>query len=133
GAGDRVQEVVLGPWAAARAVLTEGEREPGVASVEVGAATADVAAYCGGKVQHVSILPFGGATLTADLVRGLSIPYAEARRAKERYGIACAHMVDPRETVELPGPAPDQTRAVARELIAHIIEQRIDEMFGIRS
>ena len=130
-AGYRVQELVLEPLAGARAVLTEDEKEVGVAMIEIGAATTDVAAYYEGKVQHVSILPVGGATLTTDLVRGLSIPYTEARRAKERYGIALTQMVDPRETVELPGPAPGQTRAVARELIAHILEQRLDELFGI--
>ena len=103
-AGYRVQELVLEPLAGARSVLTEDEKEVGVAMVEIGASTTDVAAYYEGKVQHVAILPFGGATLTADLVRGLAIPYAEAQRAKEHYGIAFAQLVDPRETVELPGP-----------------------------
>jgi cell division protein FtsA len=130
-AGYRVQELVLEPLAGARAVLTEDEKEVGVAMVEIGASTTDVAVYYEGKVQHVCILPFGGVTLTADLVRGLSVPYAEARRAKEHYGAAFAQLVDPRETVELPGPSPGQMRGVARELIAHIIEQRLDEMFGI--
>jgi len=130
-AGYRVQELVLEPLAGGRAVLTEDEKEVGVAMVEIGASTTDVAAYYEGKVQHVSILPFGGSTLTADLVRGLAIPYAEAQKAKEQYGTAFAQLVDPRETVEMPGPAPGQRRAVARELIAHIIEQRLDEMFGI--
>jgi cell division protein FtsA len=130
-AGYRVQELVLEPLAGGRAVLTEDEKEVGVAMVEIGAGTTNVAAYYEGKVQHVSILPFGGSTLTADLVRGLSVPYAEAQKAKERYGIAFAQLVDPRETVELPGPSPGQVRAIARELIAHIVEQRLDEMFGM--
>jgi cell division protein FtsA len=129
--GYRVQELVLEPLAGARAVLTEDEKEVGVALVEVGASTTDVAAYFEGKIQHVAILPFGGRTLTADLVRGLSVPYAEAQKAKEHYGTAFAQLVDPRETVEVPGPSPGQKRAVARELIAHIIEQRLDEMFGL--
>ena len=130
-AGYCVQEMVLEPLAGGRAVLTEDEKEVGVVMVEIGASTTDVVAYYEGKVQHVSILPFGGKTLTADLVRGLSVPYAEAKKAKEQYGIAFAQMVDPRETVEMPGPSPGQMRAIARELIAHIIEQRLDEMFGI--
>jgi len=130
-AGYRVQELVLEPLAGARAVLTEDEKEVGVAMVEIGATTTDVAAYYEGKIEHVAILPFGGATLTADLVRGLAVPYSEARRAKERYACAFAQLVDPRETVDLPGPAPGQMRSVARELIAHIVEQRLDEMFGI--
>ena len=130
-AGYRVQELVLEPLAGARAVLTEDEKEVGVAMVEIGATTTNIAAYYEGKIQHVAILPFGGSTLTADLVRGLSIPYAEARKAKERYATAFAQLVDPRETVDLPGPSPGQMRSVARELIAHIVEQRLDEMFGI--
>jgi cell division protein FtsA len=130
-AGYRVQEMVLEPLAGARAVLTEDEKEVGVAMVEIGASTTDLAAYYEGKVQHVAILPFGGNTLTADLVRGLSVSYAEAQKAKEHYGTAFAQLVDPRETVEMPGPAPGQKRAVARELIAHIVEQRLDEMFGL--
>ncbi len=130
-AGYRVQEMVLEPLAGARAVLTEDEKEVGVAMVEIGASTTDLAVYYEGKIQYVAILPFGGNTLTADLVRGLSIPYAEAQRTKEQHGNAFAQMVDPRETVEIPGPSPGQHRAVARELIAHILEQRLDEMFGL--
>ena len=79
----------------------------------------------------LQFLPFGGRTLTADLVQGLSVPYAEAQKAKEHYGTAFAQLVDPRETIEVPGPSPGQKRAVGRELIAHIVEQRLDEMFGL--
>jgi cell division protein FtsA len=130
-AGYRVQELVLEPLAGARAVLTEDEKEVGVCMVELGASTTEIAAYYEGKIRHVCILPFGGTTLTADLVRGLSVPYAEARKALEHHGTAFAQLVDPRETVEMPGPSPGQKRAVARELIAHVIEQRLDEMFGL--
>jgi cell division protein FtsA len=130
-AGFRVQELVLEPLASARAVLTEDEKEVGVAMVEMGGGTTDVAVYHEGKIRHVGILPFGGLTVTNDLVKGLSIPFAEAQRAKEQYGAAFAQMVDPQETVELPGPSPGQRRHVARELIAHIVEQRLDEMFGL--
>lgn len=130
-AGYRVQELVLESLGGARAVLTEDEKEVGVAMVEVGGSTTNVTAFYDGKLQHVAILPFGGDTLTTDLVRGLSIPYAEARRAKEKFGVALSQLVDPRENVDLPGPAPGQKRAVARELIAHILEQRLDETFGL--
>jgi cell division protein FtsA len=130
-AGFRVQELVLEPLASARAVLTEDEKEVGVAMVELGGGTTDVAVYYEGKIRHVGVLPVGGLTVTNDLVKGLSIPFAEAQRAKEQYGAAFAQMVDPQETVELPGPSPGQRRHVARELIAHIVEQRLDEMFGL--
>jgi len=130
-AGFRVQELVLEPLASARSVLTEDEKEVGVAMVELGGGTTDVAVYFEGKIRHVGILPFGGLTVTNDLVKGLSIPFGEAQKAKEQFGAAFAQMVDPQETVELPGPSPGQRRHVARELIAHIVEQRLDEMFGL--
>lgn len=130
-AGYRVQELVLEPLACSRAVLTEDEKEVGVAMVEMGGGTTDLAVFYEGKIRHLASLPFGGLTVTNDLVRGLSIPFAEAQRAKEQFGAAFAQMVDPQETVELPGPSPGQRRHVARELIAHIVEQRLDEMFGM--
>jgi cell division protein FtsA len=130
-AGYRVQELVLEPLASSRAVLSEDEKEVGVAMVEIGGGSTDLAVFYEGKIRHVAILPIGGITVTNDLVRGLSIPFAEAQRAKEQFGAAFAQMVDPQETVELPGPSPGQRRHVARELIAHIVEQRLDEMFGM--
>ena len=130
-AGYRVQELVLESLAAARSVLTEDEKEVGVAMVEIGACTTNLAAYCDGELRHIAVLPFGGATVTNDLVRGLSVPFAEAKRAQEHFGVAFAQLVDPRETVELPGPGPGQKRHVARELIAHVVEQRLEEMFGL--
>ena len=130
-AGYRVQELVLESLAAARSVLTEDEKEVGVAMVELGACTTNLAVYCDGELRHLAVLPFGGNTITNDLVKGLSIPFVEAKRAKEHYGVAFAQLVDPQETVELPGPGPGQKRHVARELIAHVVEQRLDEMFGL--
>jgi cell division protein FtsA len=111
--------------------LTEDEKEVGVAMVEIGASTTKVAAYCDGEIGHIAVLPVGGITVTNDLVRGLSIPFAEATRAKEHFGVAFTQLVDPQETVELPGPGPGQKRHVARELIAHVVEQRLDEMFRL--
>jgi cell division protein FtsA len=130
-AGYRVQRLELEPLASSRSVLSEDEKEVGVAMVEIGGGTTDIAVFTDGKIRHLRILPLGGITVTSDLSRGLSIPFAEAERAKERYGAAVAAMVDPTESVDLPGPAPGQTRTVTRELIAHVMEQRVDEMLGM--
>jgi cell division protein FtsA len=130
-AGFRVQGLVLEALASARAVLTEDEKEVGVAMVEIGGSTTEVAVFYEGKIRHVAILPLGGTTVTQDLVKGLAIPFAEAQRAKEQHALAFAQLVDPQETIELPGPAPGQRRHIARELIAHIAEQRLDELFGM--
>lgn len=130
-AGYRVQGLVLSPLAAARAVLTEDEKEVGVAMADMGACSTQLAVYYEGKIRHVGTLPIGGDALTNDLVRGLSVPFAEAQRAKEQHAVAFAQLVDPQETIDLPGPGPGQRRHVARELIAHIVEQRLDELFSL--
>lgn len=130
-AGYGVQDLVLEPLATARAVLTEDEKEVGAAMVEVGGSTTDVAVYYEGKIRHVAILPIGGGTVTQDLVKGLAIPFHEAQKVKEAHGAASPQFVDPQDVIEVAGTAPGQTRPVARELIAHIAEQRLDELFGL--
>ena len=130
-AGYRVQALVLAPLATARAVLTEDEKEVGVAMVEVGASATQLVVYYEGKIWHIGLFGIGGDAVTNDLVRGLSVPFAEAQRAKEQHAVAFAQLVDPQETVEMPGPSPGQKRHVSRELIAHIVEQRLDELFGM--
>ena len=130
-AGYRIAALVHEPLATALAVLTEDEKEIGAVLVDMGAASTEVAVFRDGKTRHLASVPWGGFSVTNDLAKGLSIPFAEAEKAKERYGAAFAQLVDPRETVELSGPVPGTTRQVSRELIAHIIEQRVDEILGL--
>jgi cell division protein FtsA len=130
-AGYKVEAFVHEPLATARAVLTDDEREVGVALADLGAATTELAVFRESKTRHLATIPWGGAAITNDLVKGLSVPFAEAERAKVQYGVASAQLVDPRESVDLPGPGPGVRREVARELIAHIIEQRLDEILEL--
>lgn len=130
-AGYGVQDLVLEPLATARAVLTEDEKEVGAAMVEIGGSSTDMAVFYEGKIRHVRILPYGGNTVVHDLVKGLNLPMAEARRVLETWGVAWSRMVDPQETVEVPGPAPGQVRHVARELIAQVVEERLGEVLGL--
>ena len=127
-AGYEVEGLVLEPLAAARSVLTVDEKEVGVAVVEVGDATTNIAAYYDGEIRHLAVLPLGGAAVTNDLAQGLSIPFAEAKEAKHRFGVACSQLVDPKEMVQLDGVSGGSTRPVARELIAHVIQARMDEL-----
>lgn len=130
-AGYQISELVFEPLAASLAVLTEDEKELGVALVDLGAGTTDLVIFHERKIREQATLPWGGATVTNDIVKGLSLPYAEAMRAKEKWGAARAALVDPREAFELPGGAGAPPRQIARELLAHIIEQRMDEIFGL--
>ena len=130
-AGYQIAELVYEPIASSLAVLSEDDKEVGVALVELGGGTTDLAIFHERKIRHLASLPWGGSTVTNDIVKGLSLPYSEAARTKERWGAARAAMVDPRETFEVPGVAGAPSRQVARELLAHIIEQRLDEIFGL--
>jgi cell division protein FtsA len=130
-AGYQVADLVFEPLASSLAVLTDDEREVGVALVELGGGTTDVTLFFDRKVRYLTALPWGGATVINDIVKGLSLPYAEAARAKEAHGIARSSFVDPRELFEVPGGAPGEVRQIARELLAHIIEERLDEIFGL--
>lgn len=130
-AGYAVAELVLEPLASSLATLSDDEKEIGTVLVELGGGTTDIILFHERKIRHLASLPWGGSTVTGDIATGLSLPYAEAARAKERWGSARTDLVDPKETLELPGAAAGQTRHVARELLAHIIEQRMDEIFGL--
>ena len=130
-AGYEVAELVFEPLASAMAVLSDDEKEIGTVLVELGGGATDVTIFHERKIRHMTSLPWGGGSVTNDIVKGLSLPYMEASRAKEAYGTARSSLVDPREAFEVPGGEPGEVRQIARELLAHIIEQRLDEIFGI--
>ena len=94
-AGYRVRELVLEPLASALAVLSEDEKELGVALVEMGAATTDLAVFHEGKIRHLATLGYGGSQVTSDIVQGLGVTQADAERLKERYGAAYEPLVPP--------------------------------------
>lgn len=130
-AGYRVADLVLEPLAGASAVLTEDERELGVALVDVGGGSTGVAVFGGGKIRHIASLPFAGSHVTSDLVAGLGVTQNDAERLKERHGVAYEPLVDPDETITLPSTPGQGGRQAARQLVAHIIHQRVDEIFGL--
>jgi cell division protein FtsA len=130
-AGYKVKHLVLEPLASALAVLTEDEKELGVALVELGAATTDVAIFHEGKIRHLATIGFGGTHVTSDIVHGLGVTQADAERLKERYGCAYEPLVDPADVIRLPSTVAQGDRQIPRELLAHIIHQRMDEIFDL--
>jgi cell division protein FtsA len=130
-AGYTVRELVLEPLASALAVLTEDEKELGVALVEMGAGTTDLAIFQEGKIRHLGTIAFGGNSVTSDIVHGLGLTQADAERMKERHGCAYEPLVDPSAVIELPSTVAQGDRQIPRELLAHIIHQRMDEIFDL--
>jgi cell division protein FtsA len=130
-AGYHVQELVLEPLASALSVLTEDEKELGVALVEMGAGTTDIAVFHEGKIRHLGTVNFGGNNVTSDIVQGIGVTQADAERLKERYGCAYEPLVNPDDIIQLPSTVAQGDRQVPREVLAHIIHQRMDEIFNL--
>jgi cell division protein FtsA len=130
-AGYAVRDLVLEPLASALAVLTEDEKELGVALVEMGAGTTDIAVFHEGKIRHLGTINFGGNNVTSDIVHGIGVTQADAERLKERYGCAYEALVDSEEVIQLPSTVAQGDREIPREVLAHIIHQRMDEIFDL--
>ena len=131
-AGYRVGELVLEPLASALSVLTEDEKELGVALVEMGAGTTDVAVFHEGKIRYLGTVGYGGLNVTSDIVQGLGVTQADAERLKEQYGAAYEPLVKHSgEQIRLPSTGAQGERQIPRDLLAHIIHQRTQEIFEI--
>jgi cell division protein FtsA len=130
-AGYSVRDLVLEPLASALSVLTEDEKELGVALVEMGAGTTDIAVFHEGKIRHLGTINFGGNNVSSDIVHGIGVTQADAERLKERYGCAYEPLVDAEEVIQLPSTVAQGERTIPREVLAHIIHQRMDEIFDL--
>lgn len=131
-AGYKVRELVLEPLASALAVLTEDEKELGVALVEMGAGSTDLAIFHEGKIRHLGTVGFGANSVTNDIVHGLGLTAGDAERLKELYG--CAYeplMAESQDVIELPGTVAQGERQIRIDSLAHIIHQRTDEIFEL--
>ncbi len=124
-----VADVVLEPLASADAVVSDDEKEIGVAVIDIGGGTTDVLLYADGGIAHTSVLPVGGNNITSDVAAGLRTPMAEAERLKRNYGCALGRMVADDEEIEVPGVGGHAPRRAARRLLSDIIEPRCEEIF----
>lgn len=128
--GLEVADVVLEPLASAEAVLSDDEKEIGVAVIDVGGGTTDLLVYADGGIAHTSVIPAGGNNITRDVSAGLRTPEGEAERIKRTYGGALGRMISDDEEVEVPGIGGHPPRKVARRVLGDIIEPRVEEIFS---
>jgi cell division protein FtsA len=127
-AGLGVDAFVLQPLAASLAILEEDERGLGVALVDIGGGTTDIAIYQDGVVRHTAVLGLGGKHLTQDVAIGLRTPAERAEDLKVRYGCAVSAQVSPDEAVEVPGVGGRNARVISRQVLAAILEPRAEEI-----
>ncbi|WP_461208259.1 cell division protein FtsA [Desulfocurvus sp. DL9XJH121] len=126
-----VSDIVLEALASSKAVLTPEEREIGVALVDLGGGTSDLAIFSEDSIKHSSVLALGGTNLTNDIAFGLRTPMASAELIKERHGCALAEMVPPDETIEVPSVGDREPRLLSRQVLAEICEPRVEEILAL--
>jgi cell division protein FtsA len=130
-AGLHVDELVLEPLASANAVLTNEERDLGVALLDIGGGTTDVAVFFEGAIRHTAVIGLGGANVTNDLAIGLRTPVERAEALKVRSGCALTSMVRPDEMVCVPSVGGRPDRDISRHMLAMMIEPRVEEIFAL--
>ncbi|MEJ2691221.1 MAG: cell division protein FtsA [Deltaproteobacteria bacterium] len=130
-AGLEVKDVVLEPLASAGAVLTAEELELGVALLDIGGGTSDLAVFYENSIKHTFVLGLGGHNLTNDLSIGLRTPFREAIRLKEEYGCALSSMIDKDHTIEVPSVGGRKPRKLSRKVMGEILEPRVEEMLTL--
>ncbi|MGC8863753.1 MAG: cell division protein FtsA, partial [Armatimonadota bacterium] len=127
-AGLSVDATVLEPIATSEAVVMDAEKNLGVALVDIGGGTTDVAVFTGGEIYYTAVLPVGGNHVTNDIAVGLRASQEEAERTKIASGAACAEMVGEDETFEITSLGAEAPRELPRELLVNITEPRMQEI-----
>jgi cell division protein FtsA len=127
-AGLEVVETVLEQLAAAEAVLTSDEKELGVALVDIGGGTTDIAVFDRGAIWHTAVLPLGGDNFTNDVAVGLRSPIPEAEKIKRKSGCALATMVAEDDTIEVASVGGRKPRLLPRQVLSDILQPRAEEI-----
>ncbi|HEY2982248.1 MAG TPA: cell division protein FtsA, partial [Anaerolineales bacterium] len=130
-AGVQIQQFVLNPLASAEVVLTEEERDMGVAVCDIGGGTTDLAIYVNGNVWHTMVLAVGGSHLTQDIAHGLRLPIQQAEEVKKQQGHAIRAEVGADEFFSIRPFGEDHAVQINRQDLAHIIEARTEETFNL--
>ena len=129
--GLEVEQLMLNPLASSLSVLTQDERELGVALVDIGAGTTDVAIFTNGAIRHTAVIPIAGDLITSDIAMALRTPTKDAEDIKVESGHAKQLLVDPEVQVEVPGLGDRGPRMLSRQALAGVIEPRIEEIFSL--
>ncbi|MFH1652924.1 MAG: cell division protein FtsA [Pseudomonadota bacterium] len=130
-AGLNVDDIILQQLASAESVLTVDEKELGVVLIDIGGGTTDIAIFSNGSLVYTSVLTLGGNHLTNDIAVGLRTPSHEAEKIKQRYGCALSGIVHKDETIEVPSVGGRNARVLSRQILAEIIEPRMEEIFTL--
>ena len=129
--GLEVDDIVLEQLASSHAVLTDDEKQLGVALVDIGGGTSDIAIFTDGAIRHTGVIPIAGDQVTNDIAMALRTPTAHAEDLKIKYACALAKLARPEETVKVPSVGDRESRDMSRQLLAEVVEPRYDELFTL--
>lgn len=126
--GLRVDQLILEPLASSAAVLTDDEKEAGVALVDVGGGTTDVAVFYDDSIRHTAVIPFGGNVVTKDIKEGCKILHRQAEALKTQFGSALGDLAPEDKVVTIPGINGREPKEISFKNLAYIIQMRMEEI-----
>lgn len=127
-AGLEVAELILEPLASSSAVLSEEEKEAGVALIDIGGGTTDIAIFHDGIIRHTAVIPFGGNVITEDIKEGCTIMQRQAELLKTKFGAALPQATQDNEIVCIPGLRGRDPKEISVKNLANIISARMSEI-----
>ncbi len=127
-AGLRVRDIVLEPLASSYAVLEDEEKEVGVALVDIGGGTTDIAVFEERTIRHTAVIGIAGQKVTDDIRKGLGILGDQAEKLKREYGYAVVSHILRDEVIQLPGIAGRKPREINKSTLARVIQPRLEEI-----
>ncbi|MEO1626430.1 MAG: cell division protein FtsA [Bacteroidota bacterium] len=127
--GLKVEDVTLEPIASAEAVLSDEEKEAGVALVDIGGGTTDITIFQEGIIRHTAVIPFGGNVITADIKEGCTVMHTQAEKLKIKFGSALDEEVFDNRIITIPGLKGREPKEISEKNLARIIQARVEEIF----
>ncbi|MDR2562671.1 MAG: cell division protein FtsA [Prevotellaceae bacterium] len=125
----KLKHLFLEPIASARAILTDDEKELGVAMIDMGGGSTDLLIYHDNIVRHTAVIPWGGKTITGDIQKICAIPQRDAERIKVTYGTCMESFAQSNKEIIVPIEQ-HLPRQIEHKLLAKIIEARMKEIIG---
>ncbi|MFL6622616.1 MAG: cell division protein FtsA [Sulfurifustaceae bacterium] len=129
--GLEVDDLILEQLASSVATLTEDEKELGVCLIDIGGGTTDISVFTEGAIRHTAVIPIAGDQVTNDIAIALRTPTQYAEELKQKYGCALTQLAHRDETLEVPSVGERAPRKLSRQMLAEVIEPRIEELYGL--
>jgi cell division protein FtsA len=130
-AGLEIENLILEPLASSMAVLSDEEKEAGVALVDIGGGTTDIAIFHDNIIRHTAVIPFGGDIITNDIKQGCMVMQNQAELLKIKFGRTIAEEANPNEIISIPGLRNRPPKEISIKNLAHIIEARMEEIIEL--